>query len=167
MADVTARRDEIEGSKHLIWTRSLPSPIEEVWALVTDPERMERWIGVWEGDPRAGRVTFRMTAEGDDAPAEPYLIEECTPSSRLRVRTDPVDPAGSWSLDVLLTPAADGTLLRFAQRITPDVPIDMVGPGWEYYLDRLEAVLLGRDVEEISWADYEALISDYEQRLDT
>ena len=37
-----------------------------------------------------------------------------------------------------------------------------VGPGWEYYLDRLVAAEAGRSVAEVDWdAYYPALSSSY------
>ena len=44
-------------------TREFRAPIEDVWAAVTEPERLARWIGTFSGDPASGQVAFRMTAE--------------------------------------------------------------------------------------------------------
>ena len=32
-------------------TRTFPAPIEDVWAAVTEPERLERWIGTLDRRP--------------------------------------------------------------------------------------------------------------------
>ncbi|WP_226346465.1 SRPBCC domain-containing protein [Agilicoccus flavus] len=165
MSDVTARREPIDGAEHLAWTRTFAAPIDDVWAAVTEPERMERWIGTWEGDPASGRVTFRMTAEGEDAPPEPTVIDVCEPPTRLRVHIDADGPSSAWTLDLALSEERGVTTLRFAQLLTADVPVDMVGPGWEYYLDRLAAVFGGRDVAEVAWSDYEPLMADYSRRV--
>ena len=87
-----------DGRLRLVISRQFRSPIDDVWASVTEPERLARWIGTFTGDPASGRVAFRMTAEGD-APAE----------------------------------------------------AESVGPGWEYYLDRLVEAETGGDVTAIDF----------------
>ena len=67
----TGRIDR-EGDRHiLVITRTFHAAIEDVWASVTEPERLERWIGTYDGDPASGEVAFRMTAEDEDAPPAP------------------------------------------------------------------------------------------------
>ncbi len=180
-APVTGRRETRDGEDLLVIERTIDRPVEEVWATLTRPERLKLWIGTWSGDPRSGRVDFAMTAEGADAPAEPQVIDVCDPPSRLRVRSHPSEPEQSWILDVRLRAArSGGTLVDFAQVLTPAIPLDMVGPGWEYYLDRLVAACAGDSVADsaadssaevaaeiaaIDWADYEPLMADYSARL--
>ena len=48
-----ARRDDATSSS----TRTFRAPIEYVWAAVTEPARLARWIGTWTGDPRRARST--------------------------------------------------------------------------------------------------------------
>ena len=50
----------------LVQTRTFRAPVEDVWAAVTEPERLARWIGTWTGDPASGSVDFRMLFEGDE-----------------------------------------------------------------------------------------------------
>ena len=69
-----------DGRLRLVISRQFRSPIDDVWASVTEPERLARWIGTFTGDPASGRVAFRMTAEGD-APAEDMEIRECDPDT--------------------------------------------------------------------------------------
>ena len=72
-----------------------------------------------------------------------------------------------WYLDVDLSEADGVTTLAFSQ---PDVDHDdslSVGPGWEYYLDRLVAVETGGDLAAIDFErDYYPAMADYyrEQR---
>ena len=60
----TGRRAERDGAQLVVLERTFRAPIDDVWAAVTEPERLERWIGTWDGDPSTGTVGFRMTAEG-------------------------------------------------------------------------------------------------------
>ncbi len=54
------------------------------------------------------------------------------------------------------------TTLLFAQRMSDPEMASSVGPGWEYYLDRLVAAETGGDVADVKWDDYyPALADDY------
>jgi hypothetical protein len=123
----------------------------------TESERLERWIGRWEGDPRTGRIDFFMTAESDDPSAEEYLIEVCDPPHRFAGTTT----AGGqrWRLRFELSERDGMTTLLFAQALVDDV--GDVGPGWEYYLDRLEAALEDRDVASVHWDAYYPAMKAY------
>jgi uncharacterized protein YndB with AHSA1/START domain len=120
--------------------RTFHAPIDDVWAALTEPERLARWLGTWRGDPTEGRVMFRMTFE-EGADEEELEIRECRPPHRLAVTSH----AGeyTWHLEADLTESGGVTTLSFSQ---PEVDHDdllSVGPGWEYYLDRLVAVETG------------------------
>ncbi|SIT78873.1 SRPBCC family protein [Microbacterium sp. RU33B] len=131
-------------------TRKFTAPIDAVWASMTESERLERWIGRWEGDHRTGRVSFFMTAEGEHTPAEEYHIEVCEPPHRFAATTAVGD--NRWQLRFELSEHAGITTLLFAQAMVDDV--GDVGPGWEYYLDRLGAALAGGDVAGVQWDAY-------------
>lgn len=160
------RRETRAGAEHLVFTRTFAAPIDDVWAACTEPERMERWIGTWTGDPDSGEVAFRMTAEGDDVPEEIYDVEACEPPRRFVVRSrgtaafsaDGSGPRVAWQHILELNEAAGMTTLTFTQLI-PSGPVgtDMVasvGPGWDYYLDRLVTVFGGADPGQITFEPY-------------
>lgn len=142
--DPTGRIVHLGGRLTLQLTRTFHAPVEDVWAALTEPERMERWIGTWTGDPATGRVVFRMTAEGEGAAAEEVEIRACEPPHRLAV-TSRFGQA-VWHLDVDLSEAGGVTTLAFSQPDLDPEDAPSIGPGWEYYLDRLGAVLTGGDV---------------------
>ena len=159
-------RENREGGDHIIFTRTFAAPIADVWAACTEPERMERWIGTWTGDPASGEVVFRMTAEGDEVPAEVFLVEACEPPHRFVVRSRdaaPFSPDGSgprvaWQHTLELSETSGVTTLTFTQ-VVPDGPVgsDMVasvGPGWDYYLDRLVIAFAGADPGQIDFDPY-------------
>jgi uncharacterized protein YndB with AHSA1/START domain len=140
-------------------TRQFRAPIDAVWASMTESERLERWIGRWEGDPRTGRVDFYMTAEGEDPPAEEYRIEVCEPPHRFAGTTSVGED--QWRLRFELSESDGVTTLLFAQAMVDD--LGNVGPGWEYYLDRLDAALGDGDVAAVSWdAYYPAMRAHYD-----
>jgi uncharacterized protein YndB with AHSA1/START domain len=159
----TGRLSRVEDRLTLFVTRTFQAPIEDVWAAVTEPARLERWLGTWKGDPASGHVTFRMLFEGEGAAEEEMDIRECDEPRRLAVTSHVGEY--TWYLDVDLTEADGVTTLAFSQ---PDVDAEdalSVGPGWEYYLDRLVAVETGGDLSAIDFdRDYYPAMSDYYRR---
>jgi len=143
---------QIDGVPHLAITRRLAGSADEAWRDLTVSDRLERWIGRWEGDPASGHVSFFMTAEGQDVEPERYTILECDPPRRFAGDTS--SAAGSWHLWFELFEAGDATMLTFGQRLDPGIDLGSVGPGWEYYLDRLLAMREGRDVDAVEWDAY-------------
>lgn len=136
----------------MILTRTFRAPIGDVWAAVTEPDRLARWIGTWSGDPASGSVRFRMTAEGADAPAQTYEIWGCEPPYRLMVHA--AAEAGVWDLGLDLTETGGIVTLEFAQVIHDPTILESVGPGWEYYLDRLVTAETGGDPATIDFDRY-------------
>ena len=131
---------------------------------MTEPERLVRWIGTWSGDPASGTVQFRMTAEGEDIEAEPVTVHECDPPRRLVLSWVSGPPAsGLWEIELDLAERDGVTTLTFAQRVPDTATGRDVGPGWEYYLDRLVAAHSGADVAAVAWPDYEGMVGHYER----
>lgn len=160
------RREHRDGADHLVFTRAFQAPLDDVSAACTEPERMERWIGTWTGDPASGEITFRMTAEGDDVPEEVYLVEACEPPHRFVVRSrdaasfspDGSGPRVPWQHTLQLSEADGVTTLTFTQ-VVPEAPVGAgmvasVGPGWDYYLDRLVSAVDGADPGQIAFEPY-------------
>ena len=144
-------------------TREFKAPIEDVWASVTEPERLARWIGTFTGDPASGRVSFLMTAEGATEP-EDMEIRECDPPRVLRVTSKVGED--HWYLDLLLEERAGVTTLIFSQPDIDPVAAESVGPGWEYYRDRLVAAETGRDVAAIDFdRDYYPAMQEHYRSL--
>jgi uncharacterized protein YndB with AHSA1/START domain len=157
------RREQRDGRPTLVLERTFRAPVADVWAAVTEPERLVRWIGTWSGDPASGAVMFRMTAEGDDVAAEAVTIHECRPPERLELSiANSAEESGHWHLELDLSEAAGVTTLTFAQRLHDPALAKDVGPGWEYYLDRLVAAHTGGDVAAVAWPDYEGMATYYE-----
>ncbi|WP_377642686.1 SRPBCC family protein [Oryzobacter terrae] len=156
------RREDRDGSPFVVLERTFRAPASDVWAAVTEPERLQRWIGTWSGDPATGQVEFLMTAEGDEVDPARTTIHECDPPRRLVLSWDAGSGGGGvWHLELDLAEASGATTLTFAQRI-PDLATGRdVGPGWEYYLDRLVAAESGGDVASVAWPEYEGMLGYY------
>jgi uncharacterized protein YndB with AHSA1/START domain len=139
----TGRIEQREGRHVLVQVRTFHAPIEDVWAAVTEPERLARWIGSWTGDPASGAVLFRMLFEGEDHEAETMTIRVCEPPRRLHLTSQAGED--TWLLELDLSHADGVTTLTFAQPGVTAEQVGGVGPGWDYYLDRLVDVETGRD----------------------
>ncbi|GAA1956775.1 SRPBCC domain-containing protein [Microbacterium deminutum] len=161
--DITGTVTDIGGTPNLVLTRTFAAPAPEVWRELTESARLARWIGRWEGDPKSGHVAFYMTAEDAEAPAEEYTIVECDPPRKFAGDTSAA--GGGWHLWFELVPKGEVTTLMFGQRLNPGEDVGSIGPGWEYYLDRLVAAHLGKDVAAIAWDDYFPAMQPAYERL--
>lgn len=135
----TGHVETTAAGRKLVIVRTFRAPIEDVWASLTEPERFARWYGTMVGEPGPGRtVMVTMTAEEDPGP-EPALILECDPPRRFVVEVGGAGVASSWVLSVQLMEDHGVTTMTFVHALTDDVDVTDVGPGWEFYADRLEA----------------------------
>ena len=137
--------------RDLVLVRDLPGSIADAWASLTESERTGRWFARWTGDGRVGgAITLTLVAE-EGSPTAEATIEACEPPTRLAVRTE--DASGTWELEARLEPLGpDRTRLTFVHHLTGDARAEQIGPGWEYYLDRLHAVRTDRPMPD--FADY-------------
>ncbi|WP_299035893.1 SRPBCC family protein [uncultured Pseudokineococcus sp.] len=142
----------------LEFERTYEHPVEDVWAALTEPDGLARWIGTVTGDPRSGTVELVMS-EDDGAAAEVVSVVECVPPSRLVV--DLPSPDGPWRLSVVLRAEGRLAALVLTQRLDEPYDAGSIGPGWHYYLDRLGAVVGGRPVPADWDAYYPALEPHY------
>lgn len=153
----------VESGTHLVLERAFRAPVPAVWAAVTEPGRLARWFGTWTGDPASGRVSLVMTAEGQTEP-EPVLIRRCDPPVHLALTL----PGGGeeWLLELDLREHDGGSTLRLAQQFTGPADLASIGPGWEYYLDRLVAAESGGDPGAVDFErDYHPAMAGYYEAL--
>lgn len=157
MVEQTGIVAEIAGEQHLVLTRAFEVAPRELWRWLTESERLSRWIGHWEGDPATGQVDFYMTAEGEVVDPEHYQITECDPPRRFAGDTSQGE--GAWHLWFEIAEKSGGAILRFGQRLEHGEDVGSIGPGWEYYLDRLAAVIVDRNADSVVWEDYFPVLS--------
>lgn len=150
----TGRRETRDGHDSVVFDRTFRAPIESVWAAITESDRLERWVGTWTGDPAAGSVLFRMNAEGDDVKPETFTIDACEPPRRLSLTSNVEGEETVWHFVLELAEDAGITTLTFSQSVPDGEMAAGVGPGWEYYLDRLVAAETGAEVAAIDFDDY-------------
>ena len=152
----TGPQDENGDGPTVTLRREYPAPIEAVWAALTEPDRLARWIGTYTGRGGVGStVEFTLTGEvdagGEVAVPAPVAILECAPPRRLVVDI-PEAEGRTWRVAVTLSDEAGRTVLRFEQRIAEGLDPADVEAGWRWYLDRLGASLRGDPMP--AWADY-------------
>ena len=146
--DLGTRRGTVtrtdDGRQRLEFRRSWPDPIEDVWSALTEPDRLARWIGVYEGERRPGGTgTFAMTQEEGEHAGEPTTILECDPPRRLVIEWVQQD-TDAWRIDLDLWVEDGRTVLRFVQDFPADADVTDFAMGWHWYLDKLAAELGGR-----------------------
>lgn len=149
-------RAEHDGRTFIEFTRTFPAPIEDVWAAVTESDRLARWIGGWTGDPADGHVQFLMGFE-DNATPERMEITACEAPRLLRLHSTVLTEnpeQQQWHFRIDLSETDAGTTLTFAQDVPDAAMAEGVGPGWDYYLDRLVAAQTGGDPSTIDFDDY-------------
>jgi uncharacterized protein YndB with AHSA1/START domain len=143
--DVPARRGvvttEPDGRRRLEFRRSWPDPVEDVWGALTEPERLARWIGRYDGERGPGATgSFTMTFEQEEG-SMPVRIVECDPPRRLVLEwTQEEDP---WRVELDLSTDGATTTLRFTQVFRAGFPVGDVAGGWHWYLDKLDAEVSG------------------------
>ncbi len=134
---------EPDGRQRLEFRRSWRDPIEDVWSALTEPERLARWIGVYDGERAVGgRGTFAMTQEEGEPVGEPMTIVECDPPRRLVIEWVQ-QGADSWRVDLDLWREGDRTVLRFVQFYGAGADVTDFVLGWHWYLDKLGAEVGG------------------------
>jgi uncharacterized protein YndB with AHSA1/START domain len=150
----------------LIVQRRLPLSAAEAWEWVTAPARLKQWMGTLKGRAGIGAtLQLTMTAE-DGGPTVPLEVLECDPLRRFVVQQGAGD--GSWRLRVSLAettlPTGDvSTTVFLGHRLDNARLAGEVGPGWEYYLDRLVAAV--GDAPMPDFADYFPQQRPYFERL--
>lgn len=130
-------RDDI-----IVATEHIEAPPELVFPYFTDPALIVAWIGdSAELDPRPGGVfalKFANTqAEGVYLAVEPPYRVVFT----WGIPGDSTMPAGSSTVEVVLTPDGEGTMIVLTHRGVPAGHLDGHRAGWEHQLGRLPAAL--------------------------
>jgi len=128
--------------RDLVLERVLPGSLDDAWASITESDRLGRWFCTWTGEARVGgTLELTLVAEEGDATSRAEILA-CDPPTHLAVSTQ--DQGGQWRLEATLTPlGSDQTRLRFVHHLDQEANPEEVGPGWEYYLDRLVAAMTG------------------------
>lgn len=150
-------------------TRTVPAPAHRIWEHLSRSSLLATWYGTFTGDPATGAVQVTMTAEPGEAVTAEYTIQACEPEHLLGVSSSMGEDTWRLSLELEAMAAGDGADGAEVTRVVlrhHDVPREMlayVGPGWEWYLDRLTGAVTGGEIPGMDVWDsrYMALSEDY------
>ena len=147
--------------RDLVLARSLAVTPAQVWQHLVDPVLLETWYGTYSGDPASGVVQVTMTAEPGDASASPFTIHACEPERLLTVSS--VMGEETWTLSLEIAEAGEGCQVALRHHDVPPSMVEHIGPGWEWYLDRLAGALTGGRIPgmEVWDAEYMTLAPAY------
>jgi uncharacterized protein YndB with AHSA1/START domain len=115
--------------------------IDDLWSALTDPRRLARWLGDFEGDLRlGGEFRARFFASGWEGTGR---VEACEPPRRLLVPTKGLDEPFELVIEATLTADGDQTILVLEER---GMPLDLLAPfgaGIQVHVEDLAAHLAG------------------------
>ncbi len=141
-----------DGRRRLEFRRSWPDGPDDVWAALTEPDRLVRWFGTFDGERApGGRGTLTMTHEAEPV-GEAVRIAECDPPRRLVVEW--IDQA-DWRVELALAVVSGRTTLHFVQVFAAGTDVVDFALGWHWYLDKFDAEVGGRPVP----ADWDAFLA--------
>jgi uncharacterized protein YndB with AHSA1/START domain len=139
--------------------------LDDLWAAITNPDRLARWWGVVEGDLRPGGA-FRLSAEWDGT----GRVDVCEPPRLLRVTIRESDesyrkgrgvPPFDSSIEATLTPEGDQAILIIEVRGMPLDKIAFYGVGWQIHAENLAVHLAGHERGDTE-ARWDELVPPYQ-----
>ena len=155
--------------------RTLPGPIERVWAHLTESELRGGWLAAGPMEPRVGgevALQFRndRLSDGHRAPDKYRQIESRSEvAGRIVACEPPRRLAYSWGegseVTFELTPEDAGILLVVTHRnLTDREQMLGVSSGWHAHLDILAAKLAGTPSPPF-WPNHTRLEAEYDRLL--
>ena len=145
--------------QRLIVERRFSAPIDDVWASLTEPDRVARWYGGIEGELQPGSTIMVTMSAEEGAPAEPMQIIECEAPRRFLVET--AGMGEPWRLEVELVESNGITTMRFTHHLPDGLSAVDFGPGWEFYADRHHAAFNGNAMPEWAADRYQEILGPH------
>ena len=142
--------------------------IDDLWSALTDPRRLARWLGEFEGDLHlGGEFRARFFASGWEGTGR---VEACEPPRRLLVTNRETEeshqrgqgvPPYDEAIEATLTADGDQTILVIEVRGMPLDTIAFYGAGWQIHAENLASHLAGRERGD-SEARWNELVPPYQ-----
>jgi uncharacterized protein YndB with AHSA1/START domain len=137
--------------------RDLPASPAEVWAALTEPTLLVRWLARAEVELEVGGV---VSLRFDDGAMEGGRILALDPPRLLEYEWNHTgEPPSVVRFE--LAPTAAGTRLVLDHRLLGSETGPGYGAGWQAHLEALDAVLAGGDPGDW-WRRFETLRPTYE-----
>ncbi|MFI5912541.1 SRPBCC family protein [Dactylosporangium sp. NPDC051541] len=119
------------------------STIDDLWSALTDPGRLGRWLGEFDGDLRLGG-TFKARFFASEWQGT-GRIDVCDPPHHLAVTTSDADQAEEHVIEAWLTPDGEGTVVIIEERGMPISLLPAYGAGVQIHLEDLGTHLAGHE----------------------
>lgn len=131
----------------------IAAPPADVFPYLTDAALVVRWMGDWADlRPEPGGA-LSLDINGIPIRGE-YLVVD--PPHRLvftwGAAGNDVLPPGSTTVEILLRPDGDDTVVELAHRDLPPEELSQHGIGWGHFLERLVVAAGGGDPGPDPWA---------------
>ena len=129
---------EDDGRQRLEFHRSWPDPIEDVWSALTEPDRLARWIGVYQGERAGRRHPHLLDDAGGGRARRPGRRRSSMRSAA--AAGGRMGAAGRRRLARRSRPVGGGRADRAALRLLFPAAADVadMAMGWHWYLDKLD-----------------------------
>lgn len=116
---------------------------EDLWAALTDPARLTRWIAIVTGELKLGGAFTATFTSGWRGPGR---IEACEPPRRLLLAMAE-GTADASTIEALLTPVNGSTRLVIEERGFPLDELPFHSAGWQVHVEDLGTHLAGGEPE--------------------
>ena len=134
--------------------------VDDLWAALTDPGRLGRWLGEFEGDLRlGGEFRARFYSSGWEGTGR---VEACEPPRRLLVLNTGLDNQEKHEIEAWLAADGDQSVLVLEERGMPIALLAEYGAGIQVHIEDLAAHLAGRGRCEAD-ARWNELLPDYRE----
>ncbi|HEX7048501.1 MAG TPA: SRPBCC family protein [Gammaproteobacteria bacterium] len=162
----------------IVFRRTLPGPIERVWAYLTESEKRGKWFAAGETELKAGgKVEFHFLhkilsheptperfKDMENGVSFEARVVECDPPRRLAYTWPTSNGGDNSEVTFELTPQDDRVLLVLTHRkLDPD---NMTGTaaGWQSHLGILEDVLNDQPPRGF-WTTHAKAEADYKRMI--
>lgn len=166
----------------LRFERTLPGPIERVWAYLVEPDKRRLWLAAGPLDARIGgevELRFRNAelSRGDDRAPDKYrdhenggttrgIVTRCDPPRLLAFTWRDTPDSSESDSEVTFELAPDGDRVRLTlthRRLAAGGETLAVAGGWHTHLGLLDDVLAGREPRPF-WRTHAQVEAEYVAR---
>ena len=140
--------------------------IDDLWSALTDPGRLARWLGEFEGDLRlGGEFRARFFASGWEGTGR---VDACEPPRHLLVMTKHHRQEDEQVVEATLTADGDHTILILEQRGMPVNLLAAYGAGIQVHIEDLAAHIAGQERcdAEARWEELQPSYEGLTSKLD-
>ena len=150
------RRDD---RVNLRFERFYPRAIEKVWSALTDPVRLNDWMGAAHVEPHLGG-RYELMLDGPN-PMRGRITTWSPPHVLAFTWSNAHAPDASARYE--LSRRGDGTRLVFTHEGVPHPHSALMLPGWHFFFERLDSLLETAAVRQSkhSWRELQVIYVDH------